>query len=124
MWVFLRDSFISIVQLDPESRLLQVRARVRGDIEHVFPEAHVAEDDSADYRFTAAISRDRIAQAVALQVTHTDYVDLIEAIHVNDDDRREAYTSVWARMAQEQVRMYPPEVDAKPTSASRFDLEV
>lgn len=124
MWVFLRDSYLSIVQDDPESRLLQVRARIRGDIERVFPEADVAEDEASDYRFCAALSRDRVAHAIALQVSHVDYASLVETTPLEDDDRREAYTSVWARMAEEQTRLYPVREEEPVAAFSyRIDLE-
>lgn len=124
MWVFIRDSYLSIVQDDAESRLLQIRARIRGDIERVFPEADVAEDEAADYRFCAAVHRDRVAHAIALQIAHIDYASLVEATPDHEDDRREAYTSVWARMAEEQTRLYPVR-EEEPVSAFsyRIDLE-
>lgn len=123
MWIFLPDSHISIVQHDAESRLLQVRARIRGDIERVFPEAHVAEDETADYRFCAALSRERIAHAISLQVQHVTYPSLVEAIPDDTDERREAYTTVWARMAEEQHRRYGVEDEPLPARVVRFDLE-
>ncbi|MGV3617248.1 MAG: hypothetical protein ACO1SV_18125 [Fimbriimonas sp.] len=124
MWVFLHDSYLSIVQHDSESRLLQVRARIRGDIERVFPEADVAEDDSADYRFCAALARDRVAHAIALQVQHLNYASLVEEVPEREEDRREAYVSVWARMAEEQTRLYPIEREAPiPAYSFRIDLE-
>jgi hypothetical protein len=41
MWVFLNDSFLSIVAHRTEPGVLLVRARTAGDIEAVFPQAHV-----------------------------------------------------------------------------------
>ncbi len=133
MWVFLRDSYLSIVQHDSESRLLRVEARVRGDIERVFPEADVAEDETSDYRFRAAIHRDRVAQAMSLRINQLTYTDFVGGMSDEDDDRREAYITVWARMAEEQTQLYPSEplpdeivdeVEAAATaSAHRIDLE-
>lgn len=133
MWVFLRDSFISIGQHDGESRLIKVEARIRGDIERVFPEADVAENESADYRFSAAIHRDRVAQALSLRASQIAYTDFVGSMESEDDDRREAYITVWARMAEEQSRLYPTESQPEPVedeleapiaSSHRFDLEV
>jgi hypothetical protein len=121
MWVFLRDSHLSIVQHDSESRLLRVEARVRGDIERVFPEADVAENDIADYRFCAAIARERVAQAVALRIQQLTYSDFVQSVPDEEDDRREAYITVWARMAEEQTRLYPtdpPEDEPEEEEAS------
>lgn len=131
MWVFLRDSHLSITQHDSDGRLLRVEARIRGDIERVFPEADVAENDTADHRFSAAVSRDRVIQALGLRIGQVGYHDLVGALEDDDDDRREAYITVWARMAEEQSRLYPAaplaeEIeDAMPPMAAshRIDLE-
>jgi hypothetical protein len=123
MWVFLPDAHLSIVQHDAESRLLQVRARIRGDIERVFPEADVAEDETADYRFCAAIARDRVSTALALKIQHLNYPSLVEQVPAADDPRREAYTAIWARMAEEQTRLYGTEDDPIPALTFRIDLE-
>ena len=41
MWIFLSNSFISVVQKPGDNDLLTVRARIEGDIERVFPGAQV-----------------------------------------------------------------------------------
>ncbi len=123
MWVFLPDAHLSIVQSDAESRVLQVRARFRGDIERVFPEADVAEDETSDYRFCASLARDRVAHALFNKVSHLHYASLVEEVPIEEDVRREAYTAVWARLAEEQARLYNDETDLLPVSAVRIELE-
>lgn len=120
MWIFLRDSFLSIVQHDDEPRLLQVRARIRGDIERVFPEANVAEDSRSDYRFCANVSRERVTQAIALRVSQIDYGSLYEA--VGEDERATSYDRSYSVMLEEQVNRYGTELDL-PTYVPRYDLE-
>ena len=50
MWIVLNKSFLSIVKNRNNENQLLVRARVKGDIEKVFDEADVFEDENADYR--------------------------------------------------------------------------
>ncbi len=50
MWIVLNKSFLSIVKNRNNDSELLVRARVKGDIEKVFDEADVFEDENADYR--------------------------------------------------------------------------
>ncbi|AIE83972.1 hypothetical protein [Fimbriimonas ginsengisoli] len=120
MWIFLRDSFLSIVQHEHEPRLLQVRGRIRGDIERVFPEAFVAEDGRSDYRFCANLSRERVAQAIALRLNHIDYESLNENVH--GTDRGVVYDQAYSIMLEEQVRRYGSELDL-PTYIPHYDLQ-
>lgn len=120
MWIFLRDSFLSIVQHEDEPKLLQVRARIRGDIERVFPEAYVAEDHRSDYRFTTAISRERVAHVIANKLTHIDYTVLNDAIQ--EDDRVLAYDRAYAALLDEQVSRYGMELEL-PGFVPRIDLD-
>jgi len=44
MWIFLADSFLSVVDMgDPTGSTLLVRARRQGDIERAFPDAKVVD---------------------------------------------------------------------------------
>jgi len=121
MWIFMRDSFLSIVQHDDDGRFLQVRSRIRGDIEQLFPEAVVAEDDRSDYRFTANVNRERVAHAMALRVEKLEYGSLNEA--VSDTDRAIPYDKVYSAMLDEQVTRYGAELDPLPIYVSSYELE-
>jgi hypothetical protein len=101
MWIFARKSFLSIVEHADEPRLLLVRARFPGDIEHWFPEAQIAETPEADYRFRTALPRERVAEAVALRVRQIDYPNFKAGI--DDLHRHIAYTKVWSVMKQQQT---------------------
>ena len=120
MWIFMRDSFISIAQYDEEPRLLQVRSRYRGDIEHLFPESSVAEDVRGDYRFRAVIARDRVAHVMALRVQQMDYLSL--NAEVRNNERAPAYDLVYDVMLQEQTARYDSELDL-PGFVQTYDLE-
>jgi hypothetical protein len=61
MWVFLNDSFLSIVARRDQPGMLLVRARKAGDIEAVFPEAQTRVDDMADYPHRAEVPAEAVA---------------------------------------------------------------
>lgn len=121
MWIFLRDSFLSVVQHDEDRRFLQVRARIRGDIEKIFPEAVVAEDDRGDYRFCCTLSRERVAHTVALRLQHLDYSTINDV--VDDSDRAIPYDRVYSAMLDEQIARYGGELDPLPLYVPSYDLD-
>ncbi len=97
MWVFLRDSYLSIVDKgDDTGQTLLVRARRAGDIEAVFPKAEVIEGAGTDYRYRARIDREQVAQAMADQVRGIRYGNFKAAI--KDRDRHDACMRVWDAM--------------------------
>ena len=101
MWIFLSDSFLSIVDKgDRSGATLLVRARRRGDIEAVFPGAEVVEGAGTDYRYRARIDRDQVADAMARQVERIRYGNFKSTVH--DDDRHRAYMSTWQAMMRFQ----------------------
>lgn len=120
MWIFLPDAFLSIGQHEDEPKLLQVRARFRGDIERMFPEAFVAEDLLGDYRFCAAISRERVAHVIALRLTHIEYISLED--RVAEAERGLAYDKAYGALLEEQVRLYAQELDL-PGVVPKYDLQ-
>lgn len=101
MWIFLSDSFLSIVDKgDPAGQTLLVRARRHGDIEAVFPDAEVVEGRGTDYRYRARIDREQVAQAIAEQVRGVKYQNFKAT--VTDDDRHRAYMEIWSSMYRYQ----------------------
>jgi hypothetical protein len=124
MYVFLPDAFVSLVEHDVEPRLIYVRARIRGDIERLFPEADVIETLDRDYRFSTSLPKDRVAQVISLRTSKVNYTNFFDA--VKDDDRRQVYIQVWAAMYEEQDRLYgpPPEdIDVPIEQRPRYLLE-
>jgi hypothetical protein len=95
MWIFLNDSFLSIVAHADDPGLLLVRGRHAGDIERVFPTAQVTSTPTADYRYRAVVARDDVAAAIAGKVTAIYYTNVknTEA----DAEGRAAYLDVWGR---------------------------
>lgn len=93
MWLFLSDAMLSIVQKPGDKEVLTVRARIKGDIEAVFPEAKVVEGGGTDYRFRAKIPREEVATAMAEQVRNLSYANFKGSVH--EDARHPAYMDVW-----------------------------
>lgn len=97
MWIFLNDAMLSIVEHRDDAGTLLVRARIRGDIQRVFPDAAVAENQMADYRFRANVAREAVAAALASAVHAIDYPNFKAS--VRETTRHDAYLNVWSAMA-------------------------
>ena len=93
MWIQFNNAFLSIVENRDNKLQLLVRARVKGDIEKVFPEANVFEDDNADYKYRALISKAKVAARMMLKMTEINYDNFKNS--VKEIDRKEAYSEVW-----------------------------
>ncbi len=121
MLIFTRHAFVSIVNHPVDDRFVVVRGRIRGDIEHLFPDAEVFERPGADFRFQATVSRDRASNRIASQVRDIRY----EAFEpsVDDGDRRQAYIQVWTAMYEEQERRVSSEAAAEEHASIRISLE-
>lgn len=99
MWIFLNDSFVSVVEDRADSSLLVVRARKEGDVERFLQgamaaELRVVQTDHADYRFRASVPRRvvaRVLEAVALSLDYPNFKD-----SVDDDERHAIYSRVWS----------------------------
>lgn len=100
VWLMLNDAFFSLVAKDCARDELLVRARRKGDIEKVFPEAKVRRDDGTDYLYRAPIKRDVIAKAMAGEVARINYPNFKDS--VTDDRLHNAYLRVWTAMASLQ----------------------
>lgn len=104
MWLFLSDSFLSIVDKgDKSGKTLLVRARKKGDIERVFPTATVIEGGGTDYQFRARIDREEVALRVAESVRNVSYPNFKSS--VIERDRHDAYMGVWGEMYQFQKKV-------------------
>ena len=73
MYVFTENALLSILAHERDERLVEVRARFKGDIERTFPETEVGYTPSEDFPYSTSVSRDRAAERVALQVQHIGY---------------------------------------------------
>lgn len=96
MWIFFNDSMLSIVKKEDDVGTLTVRARAKGDIECVFPNAEVVEDAGTDYFYRAKVARDEVAKALFDRTMDLNYGNFKSS--VEEGARHEAYFKVWRAM--------------------------
>jgi len=102
MWIFLPNSFISVVQKPGDTDTLTVRARIKGDIEAVFPQATVEPNKGSDYKYRARVPRKVVAQVLHDQVMELSWRNFKGA--VKNRKRHDAYMNVWSAMHAVQDR--------------------
>ena len=102
MWIFLPNSFLSIVQKPGDTDTLTVRARIQGDIEAVFPQAKVESNKGTDYKYRARVPRQAVAQVLHDQVMGLSWGNFKGA--VKNRKRHDAYMNVWSAMHAAQDR--------------------
>ncbi len=102
MWIFLNDSFLSVVAHHDDPGLLLVRARIAGDIERVFKDARVSHTPEHDYAYRAEIARECVAAVLARRIEEIDYPNFKNS--VREHDRHNVYMDVWLKMAEFQRR--------------------
>lgn len=118
MWIFLSGAMLSIVDQRAKGSglrnrspgpddMLVVRARVRGDIQRVFWQVKVIEDEKTDYRFRALVPRWKVSEMLADQVRSLDYGNFKGS--VPDDERHDVYQEVWAIHHRWQLRLMSAE---------------
>jgi hypothetical protein len=100
MWLFTSKSFISIVQKPGDTDLLTVRARIKGDIEAVFPDAKVEVNKGTDYKYRAKVPRAVVANALHAQVMCLVYPNFKST--VKEKTHHAAYMDVWSVMNRVQ----------------------
>lgn len=100
MWIFLNDSFLSIVAHNKRNDLLLVRARAAGDIERVFPDSRVTFTPRRDYPYRAVIKREEVGDVLAHVAGSIKYPNFKNSVHT--EDRHHAYLSVWWTMRRFQ----------------------
>ena len=96
MWIFTSKSFISVVQKPGDTDMLTVRARVKGDIEALFPDAKAEVNKGTDYKYRAKVPREVVAKAVLDQVMALNYSNFKNT--VKEKKRHSAYMDVWSAM--------------------------
>ena len=98
MWVLLNNAFFSIVKNRNKKNELLVRARIKGDIEQVFPEANTFEDKNADYRYRAFIETSIVVDKISNEIFKIDYDNFKNSISKDDFSRTIAYGNVWKEL--------------------------
>ena len=100
MWIQFNNAFLSMVENRDNKLELLVRARIKGDIEKIFPEADVFKDDGADYKYRAFISKAKVAARMMLKMTEINYDNFKNS--VNEIERKNAYSNVWVELRKLQ----------------------
>jgi len=101
MWLCTNRGFLSIV-VDPiGADLLLVRARRKGDIESLFPDADVRRTPGRDYLYRASIDRGVVSLVVAMAFLKIDYGNFKNS--VKDRELHHAYAEVWEVMSELQA---------------------
>ena len=102
MWLFTSNSFVSVVadRDDTQSSRLLVRARIKGDIDQLFPDAAVLETPLADDRYRAWIDRQAVSNAFTKQVEGLTYTNFKNS--VKDKERLRPLMNVWQAMFEHQ----------------------
>ena len=96
MWIQFNNAFLSIVENRENTTELLVRARVKGDVEKVFPKADVFEDNNADYKYRTFISKAIVAEKIMLKVTEINYDNFKNS--VKEIERKKVYGNIWAEL--------------------------
>jgi hypothetical protein len=100
MWISLSDAFLSIVAIPGQPDMLKVRARRKGDIERIFPEAAVQRTPGRDYLYRAEMPRGAVSSAIAASLAAIEYDNFKNS--VSDTRLHSAYASVWSSMSKLQ----------------------
>lgn len=97
MWILIHDCFFSIVHKDCAADEHVVRARRKGDIEKLWPDAKVIKLTNADYLFRAVIKKADIIKALSTEIEDIEYDNFKNS--VKDDRLHDAYATTWASLA-------------------------
>jgi hypothetical protein len=74
VWLFTRNSFLSLIADHDDPNMLVVRARMRGDIHHLWPQVVVEVSPPwRDYKYRARIPRTEVADALSREITQLSY---------------------------------------------------
>tara|TARA_B100000242_G_C42970022_1_gene450066 strand:+ start:308 stop:619 length:312 start_codon:yes stop_codon:yes gene_type:complete len=102
MWVFLNNSFLSIVENRNNKEELLVRSRVRGDIDKIFPDSNIFEMENSDYKYRSYIKKIEVSEKIREIVTNINYDNFKNSISKSEDQRHSSYLNVWNEMRKLQ----------------------
>ena len=102
MWVFLNNSFLSIVENRNNKEELLVRSRVRGDIDKIFPDSNIFEMENSDYKYRSYVKKIEVSEKIREIVTNINYDNFKNSISKSEDQRHSSYLNVWNEMRKLQ----------------------
>lgn len=98
MWIFLRDGFTSIRQVNDHAVMLRFRRRDHADrfaARLGVDEHEIAESDHTDYRYRFVASREAVGRLLAEEVGRVDYDNFKAACGVGD--YHDALSAIWSK---------------------------
>lgn len=106
MWILMNDSFVSVVENKFDKSEFVVRARVRWDLETLFPEEadDVIESEDSDYRFRLYLDKVYVSNVIRDRVLDIDYDNFKNTVY--ESWRKKAYTNIWFIMFKIQSSFY------------------
>lgn len=123
MWIFLPNAMLSIVAHRQRADFLMIRARIKGDIERVFPGAIVTRSPAADYLYRATVHREKVASTIGQHLAAMSYTNVKGAIPFGDSRRRRFMHDTWHVMQSAQHEAEPFHgMDAREESGPADDL--
>jgi len=99
MWIYLQNSFISIVAGETPD-MLQVRGRRQGDVEFICPQAVVRKTEGRDYLYRAFLKKEEVSDAIAKAVLAVNYPNFKDG--VKNHELHSVYLDVWMKTRQLQ----------------------
>ena len=97
MWMFTTRGFLSIVQHNAMPDHFQVKSRVPGPLESLWPDHEVEVIDWADYRYRITIEKPEVLPVLLEVIASVDYTSFKDACS-DDANYRLALSSVWQVM--------------------------
>ena len=97
MWVFTTHGFLSIVQHNAMPDHFQVKSRVPGPLESLWPDHEVEVIDWADYRYRITIEKPEVLPVLLEVIASVDYTSFKDACS-DDANYHLALSSVWQVM--------------------------
>lgn len=106
MWLVTERGFVSLVEDRDDPNLLQVRGRVREDIEAMFPTAEVFDLPGADYLHRARVARKEVADTIHAAIMRLTYTSHFKDHAVQtcppNPERLSALYGCWESLAEMQ----------------------
>ena len=106
MWLFTKNSFISVVQHRERPEEVLVRARVKKHLTRFFPEKTkgIFEDAEADYRWRLILSKRELADKISVYIQQSlDYDNFKAAQEADDPVWSRLLHAVWAEGLRLQI---------------------
>ncbi|WP_332913275.1 ADP-ribosylglycohydrolase family protein [Algoriphagus boritolerans] len=100
MWIASKNGFFSIVQHRDDSEQVLVRARVKRDLEEIFPEDRIHHTPGGDYHWRVFASKKEMGEILLRQMAELDYPNFKGKIAKtpSQEDKLQAYYQVWSVM--------------------------